>query len=74
MRADTCPPDCPNRSITCHSTCQTYLRKKIKDELKRKKKQREQEKEQFFRDERLVVKRRKLAKKLEEARRKGYRD
>lgn len=74
MRADTCPPNRPERSITCHSTCQIYLRKKIKNELERKKRQREQDEKDFFRAERAVVKKRKAAK-LEEARkRKGFRE
>ena len=74
MKADTCPPDCPKRSMTCHSTCQRYLRRKIKDALERKKRQRENDEKEFFRAERAVVKKRKAAK-LEEARkRKGFRE
>ena len=74
MIVDVCPPDCPERSMTCHSTCQIYLRKKIKDELERKKRQRENDEKEFFRAERAVVKKRKAAK-LEEARkRKGFRE
>lgn len=26
----TCPPNCPRRSIYCHSTCGTYLRERVK--------------------------------------------
>lgn len=33
----TCPPDCPGRSPTCHSECETYLT--ARDERQRKNKE-----------------------------------
>lgn len=36
-----CPPKCPNRSMTCHSTCQEYLDFVKENEAARQKKHRE---------------------------------
>lgn len=73
MKADTCPSDCPNRSMLCHSTCQIYLRAKITNELELRRARRKKEELQFFRDERRVVKVRKIQKRKETMRRgEGY--
>lgn len=69
MRADTCPSNCPERCITCHSTCQRYLRAKITNELELRRARRKKEEMQFYRDERRVVKARKTQKRQEMIRR-----
>ena len=69
MKANTCPSNCPERSMTCHSTCQRYLRAKITNELELRQARRKKEEMQFYRDERRVVKARKIQKRQETIRR-----
>lgn len=69
MKANTCPSDCPERSMTCHSTCQEYLRAKITNELELRRARRKKEELQFYREERRVVKARKIQKRKEAMRR-----
>jgi hypothetical protein len=69
MRADICPSECPNRSMLCHSTCQRYLRAKITNELELRRARRKKEELRFYRDERRVVKARKIQKRKEAMRR-----
>ena len=66
-----CPKDCPGRNEHCHSTCKTYLRRKIIHELKNRKTRREKAKAALYIEEHSTVKRQVLRKQREKSRRNG---
>lgn len=66
-----CPKDCPERNERCHSTCKTYLRRKIIHELKNSRTRREKAKAAFYIEEHATVKRRVIRKQKEKSRRNG---
>ena len=56
-----CPPDCPDRRLHCHSTCQRYNRARVMRELtERRNRRRSADERHFYREERERVIVRKL--------------
>ena len=66
-----CQRTCPERSETCHSTCQTYLQKKIIHELRRLKRRKETEEAAFYREEHDAVYRRNSRNRRDKDRRRA---
>ena len=56
MNLTCCPRECPQRSVSCHNGCQTYMRYKLMRLLMNKQRMKAVDEVGFHRDVRQAVK------------------